>query len=268
VIEELFKGVALLALLWFFRREFDNVLDGLVYGALIGLGFAMTEDMLYFGAAYAEDGASGLGELWVARAVIAGLGHAQYTATTGAAVGWARSRYSEGAGQYVVPVVGYLLAVFQHFLWNAGAVIISGVAGEDESVIKLVLLEAPLFTFPAVIVLYLIARTAGRRELRILQEELAGEVDQGVLTPTEYRLLTTGELRRTALQSARQRGGKPLERRVRRFFQVGAELAFRKYHLARGELPKPGQRAPEDLYREELVALRAELAAAGLAPGG
>ncbi|MEA2527315.1 MAG: protease PrsW, partial [Thermomicrobiales bacterium] len=61
IIEEFFKGIALLVLLWFFRREFDNVLDGLVYGALIGLGFAMTENILYFGQAYLDDGARGLG---------------------------------------------------------------------------------------------------------------------------------------------------------------------------------------------------------------
>ena len=30
------------------RNEFDNVLDGVVYGAVIGFGFAMTENTLYF----------------------------------------------------------------------------------------------------------------------------------------------------------------------------------------------------------------------------
>ena len=39
-----------------------------------------------------------------------------------------------------------------------------------------------------------------------------------------------------------------------------AELAFRKYRLSRGESPKPGQRAPEDTYREELATLRTALA--------
>lgn len=265
VIEETFKGIALLALLWFFRREFDNVLDGLVYGALIGLGFAMTENILYFGAAYFEDGVGGLGELFVVRAVIDGFGHAQYTATTGAAVGWARSRYSQGWGRFIVPVGGWALAVFQHFLWNTGAIVIAGLQGEDATIWSIVLIEAPLFTFPALIVLYLIARVAGRRELRILQEQLAGEVEHGVLTPAEYRLVTTGHLRKQALREAKARGGRPLRKVQRRFFQVAAELAFRKYHLSRGEPPKPGQQAPEAVYRAELASVRAQLAAAGLA---
>src|SRR5262245_6392700 len=46
LIEEFFKGVGILILVRRFRDEFDNVLDGLVYGALIGLGFAMTENIL------------------------------------------------------------------------------------------------------------------------------------------------------------------------------------------------------------------------------
>ncbi len=266
-IEEAFKGVALLALLWFFRREFDNVLDGLVYGALVGLGFAMTENILYFGAAYLEDGARGLGELFVARAVLDGLGHAQYTGTTGAAVGWARSRYGKGAGQYLMPIVGYSLATLQHFLWNTGVVVISGLHGENLSVITLVLQMVPFFTLPAVVVLYLIARTASRRELEILQATLRDEVAGGVLTPEEYQVLTTKTLRSTALAAARQRGGKPLQRRLQRFCQVAAELAFRTYHLKRGERPKAGQHAPEDRFREELAALRAQLAAAGFQLG-
>jgi protease PrsW len=268
IIEEFFKGIALLALLWFYREEFDNVLDGLVYGALIGLGFAMTENILYFGQAYLEHGARALAELFVVRAVIDGFGHAAYTGTTGAAVGWARSRYHQGAARFVVPIAGYGLAVFQHFLWNTGLIVIAGIQGEDASIWSVVLIEAPLFAFPALVVLYLIARTAGKRELAILKEQLAPEVDRGVLTEGEYETLTNDALRKQTLAAAKRRGGRPLVEKQRRFFQAAAELAFRKYHLSRGELPKPGQHSPEDDYRAELAHLRGELAAAGLAPGG
>jgi RsiW-degrading membrane proteinase PrsW (M82 family) len=264
VIEEFFKGIALFALLWFARQEFDNVLDGLVYGALIGLGFAMTENILYFGAAYFDDGARGLGELFIVRAVINGLGHALYTGTTGAAIGWSRSRYRQGWGRIVVPIIGYGLAVLQHALWNGGLFVIDDVLGGDATIWSVVLIEAPLFTLPAAIVLYLIARTSSQRELQILRDQLAPEVEYGVLTHEEYRTLTDGELRRAAKQTAKERGGKPLQKTVQDFFQTSAELAFRKYHLSRGELPKPGQQAPEDVYRAELARLRQELAASGI----
>lgn len=268
VIEEFFKGIALLVLLRYVRQEFDNVLDGLVYGALIGLGFAMTENILYFGQAYFDDGARGLGELFIVRAVVNGLGHALYTGTTGAAIGWSRSRYRQGWGRIVVPIAGYGLAVLQHALWNGGLFVIDDLQGGDATIWSVVLIEAPLFTLPAAIVLYLIARTSSQRELQILRDQLAPEVEYGVLTHEEYRTLTSGPLRREATRAARQRGGRPLQKTLQRFYQTAAELAFRKYHLSRGELPKPGQQAPEDVYRAELARLRQELAAAGLAVAG
>jgi RsiW-degrading membrane proteinase PrsW (M82 family) len=264
LIEEFFKGVAILVLLRIVRDEFDSVLDGMVYGALIGLGFAMTENVLYFGAAYVEEGVSGLGQLWVVRSVIDGFGHAAYTATFGAAVGWARVRYGQRRGIVAVPVIGFVLAVVQHMLWNGGALLLAGVQGEDATIWSVVLIEAPLFLLPALIVLFLIARAAGRREHAILVEELAGEVELGTLTPAEYDLLTSHDLRRTKLRQAKERGDKSLEKRLRRYYQVAAELSFRKHHLRRGERPRHGQRSPDERYRAELALLRAELAAVGL----
>lgn len=259
LVEETTKGIALLGLLWFFRREFDNVLDGLVYGALIGLGFAMTENILYLGVEYLDGGARALGELFVARVVIDGFGHAVYTATIGAAVGWTRSRYSEGGWRYIVPVIGWSLAVIQHALWNGSLLILGGIVGSDASVIKVVLWQAPIFTLPALIVLWIIARISGKRELAILREQLAPEVIEGVLTPREYEVLTTNELRRSAVRDAERSGGRDGRDRQRRFFQAAAELAFRKHHLSRGELLAPGQESPEDAYRAELAQLRPQL---------
>ena len=268
LIEETFKGVALLAILVFARDELDNVLDGIVYGALVGLGFAMTENILYFGSAYLEEGAAGLGRLFVVRAVVDGFGHAAYTATTGAGVGWARRQYRRGGWRFVVPFVGWALAVGQHFLWNAGAFVIPWLQGEDATLWSVVLVEAPLFLLPALIVLVVIARVAHQREMRVLHDQLAEEAARGALTPSEHETLTNPDRRRQALAEAERRGGRALRARQRRFFQVAAELAFRKYHLSRGEQPKPGQRAPEDAYREELAVLRTELAARPTPPAG
>jgi len=49
LIEESAKGLALIGLVLIFHREFDDVLDGIVYGAMIGFGFALTENLVgYF----------------------------------------------------------------------------------------------------------------------------------------------------------------------------------------------------------------------------
>jgi RsiW-degrading membrane proteinase PrsW (M82 family) len=268
LIEETTKGLALFGMLRYVRREIDDVLDGLIYGALIGLGFAMTENILYLGSQYLDGGARALGELFVARVVLDGFGHAAYTATTGAAVGWARANPQQGTWRYVVVVLGWSLAVFQHALWNGSLLIFGGIVGEDASVINVVLLQAPLFILPAVIVLYIIARLSAKRELSVMREQLAPEVAGGVLTPREYEVVTTDELRKSALGEAERTGGRVGRERQERFFQTAAELAFRKYHLSRGELLPPDQEAPEDAYRAELAHLRSQLAGTQVAVAG
>jgi hypothetical protein len=47
-VEESAKGLALLALLALFRRELHGVIDGILYGALIGLGFEWLENLWYY----------------------------------------------------------------------------------------------------------------------------------------------------------------------------------------------------------------------------
>ena len=51
-VEEAAKGAAVLLVLLFRRREFDGVVDGIVLAGLSGVGFAFTENVLYFGRAF------------------------------------------------------------------------------------------------------------------------------------------------------------------------------------------------------------------------
>src|ERR687894_1557903 len=65
VVEEAVKGAFLVGLLVFRRREFDGVVDGVVYAGLVAAGFAFTENILYFGRAFIEDAMSGASStLW------------------------------------------------------------------------------------------------------------------------------------------------------------------------------------------------------------
>ncbi|MBV5332193.1 PrsW family intramembrane metalloprotease [bacterium] len=56
LVEETAKGVAILILFLWKRNEFDNVTDGVIYAAMAGLGFAMTENALYYGRQFASGG--------------------------------------------------------------------------------------------------------------------------------------------------------------------------------------------------------------------
>src|SRR4029453_13936489 len=44
VVEELAKGLFLVAIVIFRRSQIDGLLDGIIYGALVGIGFAFVED--------------------------------------------------------------------------------------------------------------------------------------------------------------------------------------------------------------------------------
>ncbi len=243
------------------------MLDGIVYGALVGLGFAMTENIIYFGRAYFEAGIFGLGFLFVLRAVLGGLGHALYTATTGAALGWSRSRYGTGMARTLVPLGGLALAMFQHSLWNTTAYVVGRIADDEMFLIALLLVavvEPVVFLLPALITLVVLAVITSRREIAIIREQLAEEVESGTISPEEYELISNGRLRRRASLTALREGGLARWLAQRSFTRIAAQLAFQKYHVSRGEVGKRGlaYRSPEEL-RALLAKARLRLNASG-----
>ncbi len=117
IVEEIAKGLALVGIVVFVGREVDGVLDGLVYGALIGMGFGMTENFFYFlDAALQGDYLNWLVVAFL-RSVVFGLNHAFYTAIFGVtlaiALGSRRRRW--------LPMPGLLAAIGVHALHNLSA---------------------------------------------------------------------------------------------------------------------------------------------------
>ena len=260
LVEESFKGIAVLAVLIFARDEIDSTLDGLVYGALVGVGFAMTENILYFGQAYLEGGLGEFGTLVFGRAVLGGLSHPAYTAITGAAIGWSRGRYGRGIARVIVPILGWALAVALHIAWNGGLVLASVQLDQDAGLLELVAVQTAIVIVPAVLVLYAIARMSRRHELAILREELAAEVERGTITQAEYEAIVDAEERQRVLAAAQARGGRALRRRQQAFFHTAADLALRNHHRRQGEPSRPVHATRDDADRERLLALRRELA--------
>jgi protease PrsW len=91
IAEEAFKGAFLIGLLLLRRREFDGVVDGVVYAGLVAAGFAFTENILYFGRAFATDGLVGEGGsvlvVFIIRGILSPFAHPVFTAMIGIAVG-------------------------------------------------------------------------------------------------------------------------------------------------------------------------------------
>ena len=95
--EETLKALGLLLLVLIAAAEIDTPIDGLVYGAFIGLGFQIVEDFTYLtNPAFSGDGFSQthvVWELFVVRGLVAGIwSHAAYTGLVGLGIGYLVSR--------------------------------------------------------------------------------------------------------------------------------------------------------------------------------
>jgi protease PrsW len=239
-VEEAVKAIILVVLFVAYRREFDNVLDGIVYGAMVGLGFAMVENVLYLLTfAYEGGGGANIGSmfaLWLLRAGLFGLNHSMFTAFTGAALGLARS-LKAGWQKGFVPVLGLLAAILFHALHN-GLTSLVGIVGEDQQSTDLVLgaCTAVLVSdFGGILLVLVLAIISSVREGRVIRDTLREEVALGRLTPDEYDTLTSGRKRWSARWTVLFSLGFKRWRQIGKFFDLATELAFRKHRMADGD---------------------------------
>ena len=117
VVEETAKALVLFVLFFWRRDEFDGVTDGVVYAAMVGLGFAMTENVKYYGVAVAENNALGV---FIVRGIFSPFAHPLFTGMTGVGLGLA-AQTVKGWVKVVAPPVGFVAAVVLHASWNASA---------------------------------------------------------------------------------------------------------------------------------------------------
>ena len=210
LVEEPIKALALVGLFWFARYEFDGPLDGIVYGALVGFGFSMTENLLYF-LRY-----DGLDTLFWVRGVFFGLNHAFFTSMIGLALGavrYGRSRWLNA----LAFMGGLALAILFHALHNFAAHY--QLAG---------LFVSWLIQSGGVLVVLAIAVLAWRNERGWMEQELGEEVRAGVLAPRDYEEIISSPRRVRRQFDALLAGGWVRYRKVRRLHHLATELAFRK----------------------------------------
>ncbi len=181
IIEEVAKAAALLGLFLWKRDEFDGVLDGLIYGALIGFGFAMTENFIYFTGAYLQEGFLSLTFTIFLRSVVFGLNHALYTSLTGMGFGLARNVRNRAARVALI-LLGLLAAILVHSLHNL-SIVLSSVA---PAAFLLSLFIAACGLALIVLSVYL----SWRHERYVIRTELAEELGS-IITPEDLLILTS-----------------------------------------------------------------------------
>ena len=111
IVEEFTKPLALG--LKTVKREIDELEDGLIYGAVAGLGFSATEN-LFYGASFLAEGITFFIIMMAVRSFGACLLHAAATALTG--YGYGRKIIKKATFISVIPF--FIVAIVMHALYN------------------------------------------------------------------------------------------------------------------------------------------------------
>ena len=238
-VEELTKGAALLLLFVWKRDEFDNVTDGIVYATMVGLGFAMTENVQYYGRAVAE-GSGGAMAVFFMRGVMGPFAHPLFTSMTGIGLGLA-SHARGRAARLLLPPAGLALAVLLHAAWNASAFF----TGATEN--GLIMLGSYFVVMvPTFVSLLAVVGFALRREGRVLREQLRADCERGLFTHDEYLRLCSLRQRAGASFGALTRRGLAAWRARMRLNRAASELAFHRHRVARGVTSRDGRDAERE----------------------
>jgi RsiW-degrading membrane proteinase PrsW (M82 family) len=257
IVEEGSKAFILLVLFLWKKDEFDGIVDGIVYAGMVGLGFAMTENILFYGRAV-QGGAGVLTFIFILRGMAAPFSHPLFTSMTGIGLGWSRQS-NNGFIKLVTPVLGFMLAVLLHATWN-GAATYGGAAGFFAGYF---LIMGPAFIGTLMVIFFSL-----RREGRIVRQFLYNDYQRGFFDGQEYEKLCTIRGRLGLSWNAMTTKGLAGWRARKRCNQMASELAFHRSRLARGfgRDPQSAQER-ENAYLYTLQELRQKLIPAVKPPG-
>ena len=243
-MEEFAKGLGVFLIFVIARRAFDGPVDGIVYGALVGAGFAFTENIQYFALSFIEGGAGDASATFFVRGILSPFAHVMFTSVTGFALGLAARRGASvrrAVGPWVLGMIG---ATALHALWNGSAVF-------GDFFALYITLQVPLF---AGFVLGIIALR--REEARLTRRRLGEYAEAGWFTAQEVDMLATPAGRKAGLAWAQTlRGDRtPL---MKGFITDAAALAAARQRAITGRDPRAAQE--EAVLLERTSAARAAL---------
>jgi protease PrsW len=213
VVAETLNGLILLALLASRRTEIDGVEDGVVYGSMVGLGFALVANVYAYAVAW-DAGAGAIAEEFARRGVFGPVFHALFTSLIGLGVAYAAAR-PRGSGREAGILAGWLAAVALDALWNHSVT----AAGTGLLVTYLILIVALVLVIAAVV-------ADRRRVVRLIVSFLPDFEHPEVVTVDDIRMLASLRLRRLGRHWARLNLGLDGRRAMAQYQLAATELAM------------------------------------------
>ena len=240
-VEETTKAAVIFAIVWWRRHDFNAVVAGVVYGGLAGIGFAFTENILYYGQVFQASLKAGappskaldaVQELFQWRGLAAPFVHPMFTMLTGLGIGLA-VRYRHVGVRILAPVAGFCAAVMLHMGYNA---IVSFIPEGNLNAVYVPILLPTLFAALALVA------AVRRHERQVMRARLLDYTAFGWLKADQVDFVVTRAGRRRARGYARA-FGKTERRRIRDFQRTGIDLAIMRDRMVRGvagtkELPR------------------------------
>jgi RsiW-degrading membrane proteinase PrsW (M82 family) len=260
-VEETLKILGVVVLVLIARQQFDSPLDGMVYGALVGLGFQVVEDFIYcINAITLAGGDAEVGPVlgtFVVRALVGLWSHATYTAIAGYGVGYVASRRDRPLVDRLLVAAGcFAVAYSAHFIWNSP--LLTEAFGEGAGILLGLLLKG----IPVFVLLVVMYRLARRQEATWFRDAVAGEVGTDVLLPEELDELMTLSSRKDVIKMVRRVRGNRAARLVGQLQHAQLELG-----LACSRRGPTAERDVEEA-RRTIRLLRLELARRGVVRAG
>jgi protease PrsW len=252
VLEEVARCLTIAALLFLVRHELDDLLDGLIYGAVVGLGLDAAANFV----SISQTPTVGNTDPALFGTMIGGLNQAFYGALIGVAFAYAR-RAPSFAHAAAASAAGVLLAIGFHLLHDYLPWWVASAPGSvDGAWWRRIVGDLP--NALGILAMAAIAAWTLGREAVLVSTQLAPEVDDQVLSADDYRTVTNPTLRFLVLATTLLRSGLRPWLIRRRLYADAVELAFRKHHLESRRRDLTGARE-ESEYRDRIRRARAEL---------
>ena len=257
LVEETLKGMGVVLIYLIAPDEIDDMMDGFVYGAVCGLGFAVVEDVFYFMGVFGGSPGGVLKGFFV-RVVASGLySHVLYTGLVGMGIGYFVSRRErQTLARRITVVVGLsAVAVLGHFLWNSPFFDLFPVRPWSGADLLLIPVATAVKGLPLLLFVTLAVILARRREHRWLRGALDPEVASGGISAEELAILEDPRRRRATVKQMRLRAGRHAAGLLRRLNREQVNLAMVRSKVHDDDPAVAAQRAYCASLRDALSAI-------------